>query len=373
MMSAKVDITPTVAVQTVSQPRVRERILYLDVIRAYAILTVVWLHAAAPLAYEFNSLSASAWWVANLLDAIARPAVPLFLMVSGFLLLDPKKKDEPVSVFYRKRMLKVIVPFVGWASIYLAWRAIGGGEQFTPVEFIREIINGPVYYHLWFIYMMIGLYIVTPILRVYARHADTGNLTYFVLLWFVVASIVPALNKLLNLEIGIQFVVTTNLVGYFMLGHLLRGVKLNAKQFKIALLVIAGCIAFSAIGTYILTVRADGVLDQSIYQRDSPNNVVYAIALFLVIKSLDFKPLFQRYPRVQPVVSFLSAASGSIYFMHILVLELLAGGYLFGVKLSGFTVHPIVGIPLVTLVTVIICTLVIIILKKIPLARALVH
>lgn len=361
---------PTTTEETPPPPK-RKRILYLDVIRAYAIISVVWLHAAAPLTNQFNQLSLSEWWVANILNAIARPAVPLFLMVSGFLLLDPKKKEESLPVFYRKRMLRVVVPFLGWAMIYLAWRAIGG-ETFTLGEVVREIINGPVYFHLWFIYMLIGLYLATPILRVYARHASKINLTYFVLLWFMAASIIPALNKIFNIDIGIQMVVTTNLVGYFMLGHLLRDVELNPRQIRIALLVILACVIFSAVGTYVLTVHADGELDQTIYRRDSPNNAIYAVALFLMFKVPNYERIFEKNPRLQPLTRFLSHGSGSIYFMHILILELLIDGYL-GFPLSGMTIHPIIGLPLTTLAVVLISSLVIIVLRRIPILRAIVH
>lgn len=91
------------------------RIFWVDGVRVVAILSIVWLHSFATLLYRFDSIPISSWWLGNLYDSIARMGVPLFFMISGFLLLD---KSEPWSIFLRKRMTKVIIPFIAWTIIY---------------------------------------------------------------------------------------------------------------------------------------------------------------------------------------------------------------------------------------------------------------
>ena len=97
---------------------------------------------------------------------LSRVAVPLFFMVSGYLLL---RKEEPYGDFFRKRALKVFVPFLIWSVIYLLWKREGFDLPFSlklVASYILKIVRGPRENHLWFFYALIGLYLFTPILRV---------------------------------------------------------------------------------------------------------------------------------------------------------------------------------------------------------------
>src|SRR6266403_4519827 len=89
------------------------RMFYTDAIRAYAIVSVVFLHVVSPIVGHPSTVSRAWWWMANVYDAFLRPCVPLFVMVSGLLLLDPRKAD-PLGLFFKKRMMKVLVPFLFW-------------------------------------------------------------------------------------------------------------------------------------------------------------------------------------------------------------------------------------------------------------------
>ena len=113
--AAAVPATPAAA-------RPAERLAFLDMMRAYAIVLVVMVHVAGPVLYEFNTAPRSHWGIANAFDSFARPCVPLFVIISGFLLLDPRKRDEPLGDFFKKRLLKVVVPYLFWAAFYIWWR-----------------------------------------------------------------------------------------------------------------------------------------------------------------------------------------------------------------------------------------------------------
>lgn len=102
----------------------RNRSVYADILRVGALIGVVFLHSAAPPMYLFNSIDPSWWWIANIIDAGTRWSVPIFLMLSGMLLLDTKY-DEPMSLFFKKRFNKVILPFLVWSVIYSFWTATG--------------------------------------------------------------------------------------------------------------------------------------------------------------------------------------------------------------------------------------------------------
>ena len=131
-----------------------------DVCRCVAMLGVIVIHAGAPAFYQFGKLAPLDWWAVNFLDAFSRPAVPLFVMLSGALLL--RRDGAPVTlaeVF--RRVLKIGVPLVAWSVFYVLWTA-----GFTvDAAALRAIVRGPVMYHLWFCYMILGLYLLLPLLQ----------------------------------------------------------------------------------------------------------------------------------------------------------------------------------------------------------------
>lgn len=179
-----------------AQPAVRvkavDRIVYVNVVRVYAMSIVVLIHVAAILAPHFNTIAHSDWWISNMFHAFSKGGPPIFTLVSGMLLLG--SKDQPLLDFFRKRFMKVLIPFLGWAVVYLAWRAYNQGEVFTLQSALQQILDGPVYYHLWFIQMILGLYLATPILRVFVRHADRIYLQYFIGVWIFAVAIVPLIS-----------------------------------------------------------------------------------------------------------------------------------------------------------------------------------
>lgn len=67
------------------------KIFWVDFVRVLATFLVILLHSAAPLLYQYSSISKADWWVANIYDSISRICVPLFFMISGYLLLEKMK------------------------------------------------------------------------------------------------------------------------------------------------------------------------------------------------------------------------------------------------------------------------------------------
>lgn len=91
------------------------RLVYLDSIRGVAIILVIIHHLCARFIQQENI--DSAWWAANFLITLSIPAVPLFVIISGALLLT-SQKDVPVSKFLINRFKKVGIPFIAWMIIY---------------------------------------------------------------------------------------------------------------------------------------------------------------------------------------------------------------------------------------------------------------
>lgn len=90
---------------------------WIDNSRILAIFAVIVVHVGAKVVGE-NTIGSEYWWYGNIFESLARWCVPVFVMISGALLLDPNKKEDLLT-FYRKRLHRIFIPFLFWSVIYL--------------------------------------------------------------------------------------------------------------------------------------------------------------------------------------------------------------------------------------------------------------
>jgi len=158
-----------------------------DLIRVIAIGVVILLHTgmyAANLNPSTDGLAVWRGWIINLYLCFGRLGVPLFIMLSGALLLAPSKKDEAIGVFFRKRFSRVGLPFLFWAGVYFLWNVFIEKQQVTSAFIINGVLLGP-YIIFWYLYMLFGLYLITPLLRVMVANFTDKHFKYFIGLWLV--------------------------------------------------------------------------------------------------------------------------------------------------------------------------------------------
>jgi surface polysaccharide O-acyltransferase-like enzyme len=339
-----------------------------ELIRALAIFMVVALHVSAPLAVAFNTLRLDQWMTANVVESFVRPCVPLFVMVSGMLLLAPQR-EYTIRTFLVRRFGRVGVPFLSWACLYFVWRAWYHGEEISMTGALGELVSGPVYTHFWFVYMLMGLYLATPILGVFTRYASHSQLWYFVVLWFIASSLVPALARLWGVEVGIGWSVALGFSGYYLLGYVLRGYILRGRRLILAVVGVVLLAVMKALGTWYGTRANAGELVEAFYDNLSPNVILMSGLMFLIMRSLPANGLrpgrgFGR------LLQSIGTTSFGVYLVHPIVQETLMGGML-GFELHGSSVHPLAAIPVTTAVVVLLSALVVVLLRSTSVGRTL--
>lgn len=350
----------------------KNRLLYADALRTFSILAMLLFHSTG--AYFYSKTDHNWWFIADILRSASAVCVPLFFMLSGMLLLDSSKQQESISTFFKKRFFRIAVPTIGWIIIYLLYKIYVKGNDIAGIEVIKVILQGPVYFHLWFLYALIGLYLVTPILRVYTSHATDINLLYFIILWLIITGILPILKDFFDIRIGIRVVVTTGWAGYFIAGYYLNKIILTKQQIYYALAVFAACLLST---TYLLdyfTFTNPSNFANYFMKYRTPNIIIMSFSIFMIIRSLDYEKIAQKKPFIMKIIKYLSSTSFAIYLVHILILENLRSGD-FGFKihaLGGATNYPLIGIPVTFTATLIISLIVISTLRKVPYIRAIV-
>jgi surface polysaccharide O-acyltransferase-like enzyme len=302
------------------------------------------------------------WWSVNLYDSFARPCVPLFVMLSGALLLQPSKVDEPLKTFFKKRFSRIALPFLFWMGAYFAWDIFVEKQALTSQFVVEGLLGGP-YIHFWFFYMLIGLYLVTPLVRVFVAHASRHLMRYLFVLWLAGVSVVPLLNLLVAHNLSGNVFLVTGYIGYFVLGFYLLNTRVKRRFLGLGFL--AGFV-FTALGTYWITATVGGSLQFFFYDYFSLGVILSSVTLFLLLSSVQYGKIKCRFPRLDKLIHYISINSLAIYLFHFMVLETLENGYLWGFRISMATINPIIEIPLLTAVTLAICLLVLYPLRKIP-------
>lgn len=140
----------------------RAHVEYFDWLRIIAALSVIFMHTAAgPLRAGINT----GWHLLNVCTSLAFTAVPLFFMMSGYLLMTSRKTAD-ISVLLRHRLPRLVVPLAGWTVVAVLWQMFLA-HTLTPGAIWAQLVaalNGPVMVHFWYLYTLIALYVLSPIL-----------------------------------------------------------------------------------------------------------------------------------------------------------------------------------------------------------------
>lgn len=326
----------------------------INLMRVISLYLMVNIHVAVRGAYVLHDY----WWIANLWDSVSRICVPLFFMLSGALLVD---KQEGLGVFFRKRAAKILAPFITWSLIYLLYRLYVGNEKDLAIE---SILAGPTYFHLWFMYAIVGLYIAMPLLRVYYSSASMSLNVYVLLCWFVGLSIMPMLQSFglfPNFAIPVNFL--PQYAGYMLLGVLLRDIA----QKRFALVSMCLFVFFSLL-TFWLTEfvsERSGALNERFYDYLAPNVILMSVFAFVVLNWVG-----SRINRGSVFLSELGVCSFGAYLAHMLIMQtlLMYGGEVIP---AWNTPYIAISIPLLTIVTFFLSLLLIWVLRKNKVTRIL--
>ncbi|MCY7296326.1 acyltransferase [Alteromonas sp. a30] len=327
---------------------------WLDNARIIAIYAVLILHVAAgPL--TSNDFGSFAWWVSNVMDSMVRWCVPVFVMISGALLLDPNKQ-ESLSSFYFKRLSKILIPIVFWSILYLGW-AIFNGESLSVLGMLKRIVSGKPHYHMWFLYMIVILYLFTPFFRKVVAQSSQSELGVLTAALFVLSALNFAADVFVDGSSRWFFNWFLQYIPYFFLGYYIRNDKRKPAQ-GLLWLVFLGTGVFTCVGCYLLALETKEAFGYYFYGYVSISVIPMSISLMYLLKSWD-KPMINA-----GFCRKLSLLTLGIYLIHPIFLETLQSS---AFHLSD--AHPLISIPVLSVVVALVSTLVVYLISHIPLLK----
>lgn len=317
----------------------------IDFLRFISAAFVVLLHSTA--IYMYEKFNTNSFLYINILNGLTRWTVPIFVMISGAFML---KKNIPISDLFKKYIFHIFSLLFLWNIIYYF---IKFGLN-MPIR-LGQIIY-PNWYHLCFLYMLLSIYILIPILKVLA---NSKQLIYLLVLWGIFDITTNTIQYWHPSDTikNFYFIRSIDYIGYFILGYYLYTQHtLNKIWGKIILWLGFLGICISIILTAWYT-RKENNLNLAFYDNLTIFVLLPSIAIFMMAKNLKVNTRFIK------TVTVLSQYSLGIYLIHPLILRYLP---------KDMFINNVLNVITLWIITLLISIFVTNIITRIPLLKYLV-
>lgn len=196
---------------------------WLELVRIFAAAGVIFNHTDG--FYEYYSHTGNpVTFVYSLLGSLlCRMAVPLFLMVSGSLLL---QKEESISAIYKKRISRIAIVLLSFSAFYYMMQTVRGKRSiFSPVDFVKNLLAGNIQESLWFLYLYLGILILLPILRKLAVGLTEKEFLYFIGIQCIFCVGLPVFCRITDWSVRSELYCFNSYMFYFLSGHYWENVR----------------------------------------------------------------------------------------------------------------------------------------------------
>lgn len=293
-----------------------KRIKYLDELRIFSILMIILLHVLGIFCYKYFGYTKS-FLLMTFLSSFTRVGVPIFFMMTGILLF--KKKDEDYFTYFKKRAMRLIVPFLFFSLVYYAYHIVTKTTTLSIFELVRQITSSNTEYHLWFMPVIITIYMFIPFLKKLVLNLDKKELKTLITLIFIMCNIflgVQALTTVFGYSLMSSFLLP-NLVGYT--NYLFLGYYLEKYDYKISKrLIILSILSIIMIPICTLIVSRNTLIDVFL------NSLSIFVVAPTILTFLFFKNKKWSFPKV--IDKFCEKNANNVfyvYLIHVLIMNII--------------------------------------------------
>lgn len=350
----------------------KKKTLYIEVIRIIAIIFVVYTHTGSNGYLLFTDYPDTSirFWMYMLVSIFIKSAVPLFMMISGALLLD---KDESLSVIWKKRILRITIVLIIVSFIYYLESLDFDLRRINVSGFLKAVYSSNVKYHLWYLYSYIAFLICLPQLRSLAKNLEDKYFIY-ILVINIICNLIPIAEYFIwngktaiNSNIKVTWLLTQNMVSPLLGYYIDKRMKLKGKYVALLWLVTIFLIIISGFATFTIQRRTETISTSRLQKFFKNIWILTAFTVFVTVKHLfTNNPQMAKVPRLLKwIIIRVGSNTFIIYLIHVMIKDLKPmRALLQGLIKLGIGRWPSVWIYVIT--TVIICSVIAEVLKLLP-------
>ena len=294
-----------------------KRVTYFSRLKALACLAVVILHT-------FYAADAFATTVGQHMLAISIRnlmmwSVPCFVMVTGALLFDPKR-NVTISKIFRKYLPRVVIALVFFSFAFAIFDAVLLKKPVADAfaTGFNAIVYGTGWKHMWYLYLIIGIYLVLPFYRMVTRSATDIEIRYLVGVLFVFQAVIPVIQAVLNVTLPFYIPFFTIYPLFLMAGYAIHNDIIKIKMWIAIVFVVVG--VASVLGmTYLSVYKGNAVANTLVTAYSFPGIVFFSCGAFAIYKKCGEKPC-----KSDVLMTIIDKNSFGIYLMHMAVLKVFA-------------------------------------------------
>lgn len=285
---------------------------YLNYLRFGSIMLVILLHSVSNFVADPNFYSLPSYKLLLVFNEIGRAGVPMFFMISGYLLLRDQRTLD-CCPFYRRRLNRILIPVAIWNAVYCIY------YHKSIAVYFKESIQQGCAYHLWFVYTILGIYLLAPFLKRMVDSCTRKQLWWLLTLVSFTGTLRPIFNLVTPFYLYLFPPLMEGYISYFLFGYLFGTMSLarNKERFASLLMIVSGFL-LGVVGNYLLS--SPDQLNLPFNSGYSLNHFLLAGGIFLLSRTCQW---LER-PRIRAVGRLLSALTFQIYFVHVLVMDLSA-------------------------------------------------
>lgn len=327
---------------------------YISILNVLACIGVVILHT-----FETGYTSDANFVFEVLIRAIAYCAVPVFFMITGATLIDYRERYD-TKTFFKKRLLKVIIPLIIWSIIYFIINFFKGKFSINDLsfkfvfEYFFLVKTNPIF---WFFVVIIGIYLAIPVISLIPQESRRKAFLYIIMITFVFNQFLPDLLYHLNLNYNydLKFPLTySGWISFIFIGYYIDKYEI-VKKHRVIIYVL-GIIGFltMVVPTIFISYHKNESCSWFDEYYDAPC-VLYSASVFLFFKSKINNN--QIVTKIMPFFNFVALTTLGIYVLHIAIRDFLSYFYTY----SYFGMNLVLTLSILT-----ICFIVVKIVQKIP-------
>lgn len=330
--------------------------VWVDSGKIFAIIAVIVLHVSDNVVLGVGNFDSKQWWIGNIYNALVRWCVPVFVMLSGASLLSDDK-DESIPEFYNKRSARLLIPILFWSIFFVGWtfwaEMVKGDAPSLLSVGKRSLLFSP-YYHMWFLYMITGLYFVTPFIRILVKNTLRRYLLFLIIALFAISAFNNA-YAILHTKKAVLFINWfLYYLPYFILGYLIRKSEWEPNMI-ICSTGFSLSVSLTAVGCFLLG-KSYGL----------KNGLYFYSFLSVTVIPMAISTIFLLKKVTSPIINIqitrrTAALALGIYLVHPVIIDFLTFNGIYALKFN-----PLISVPVISFAVFIISAIIAWVIHMIP-------